>query len=105
MPRSRLPVTLTMFLVALGLLTGCSYKRLTVTDLNGNPVEGAAVMAQGSSINGETSYTDAQGLTIVNDPKPQEGVMISINKEGVGSALIAYPVKWPAVVTLRTPRR
>ncbi|MCZ6837072.1 MAG: hypothetical protein O7G85_14945 [Planctomycetota bacterium] len=88
-------------LIFLCLMSGCSNKRLLVIDTNGNPVPGAEVIVKSASANGEPSFTDKMGLTTVNDPDVQFPTRISIRKEGVGSALIAYPGIWPAEVTLR----
>ena len=88
-------------LLLLSLLSGCSNRRLLVIDMNGNPVAGAKVIVKSASLNGETTYTDDNGLTTVKDPSSQYPIRISISKEDIGSTLIAYPGIWPAEVILR----
>ena len=48
-----------------------------VTDLDGNPVEGATVLAQGLSVE-----TDADGLYYLDGVEPSESILVSFKKRG-----------------------
>lgn len=90
-----------IFLIAAVPLAGCSYKRLTVVDIHGDPIKRAEVVVKSASLDGERTLTDDQGSTTVKDPPAQVPTSISIHKDGVGSTMIAYPGRWPVKVTLR----